>query len=145
MVQSLFNNSICVSISLKRITFHITASLKKYSYSHTRAHITCLFCIVKLSVCRASNKDTFATTIFAIHEVETLLPHILCGCEKCRDFNELFEILFFLSTSPMNWQTLHTHLCDEEMPLHSYHHPFYIECQHRVRRSFIHRKPTKIN
>lgn len=29
MVHSLFNNSICVSISLKRITSHITASLKK--------------------------------------------------------------------------------------------------------------------
>lgn len=43
MVHCLFNNSICVSISLKRITSHITASLKKSTHSHKHKHIHKMF------------------------------------------------------------------------------------------------------
>lgn len=49
MVHSLFNNSICVSISLKRITSHITASLKKSTLAHTHRHRDCLSWISPVS------------------------------------------------------------------------------------------------
>lgn len=108
MVHSLFNNSICVSISLKRITSHITASLKKSTHTHTK----CLSRIHNRAfrISNSSHKDTFPTTIFAIHRVETFIAvleeenthtfsNIKCVGEKCWDFNELFEISFFCSLS----------------------------------------------